>query len=126
MRELAVSQGRADGTSLEDFDLAEYFLHDVAPDVVQESARHQRDQADKPFGEPWPLSSWPDVPTRVLTGRDDRFFPADFQRRLAGERLGLSIELVPGGHLAAMAHPVQIADLLEACSDQVIGAAGAR
>ena len=26
---------------------------------------------------------WPDVPTTVLAGRDDRFFPYEFQRRLA-------------------------------------------
>jgi hypothetical protein len=27
------------------------------------------------FGEPWPLDSWPAVPTRVIAPREDRLFP---------------------------------------------------
>ena len=37
--------------------------------------------------------------------RDDRFFPYDFQRRVAEERLGLIAEQVPGGHLCALSQP---------------------
>ena len=53
----------------------------------------------------FPLTRWPDVPTTVLAGRDDRFFPYDFQRRLASERLGLKVEPLPGGHLLALSQP---------------------
>ena len=69
-------------------------------------------ESGTPFAEPWPLAAWPDVPTRVLAGRDDRFFPLDFQRRVARERLGLPVEEVPGGHLAALGHPVELVDRL--------------
>ena len=58
---------------------------------------------------------WPDVPTRVLAGRDDRFFPAEFQRRIAADRLGLDVEEIPGGHLAALSRPAELADRLLAC-----------
>ena len=40
-----------------------------------------------------------------LSGRDDRFFPYEFQRRVAKERLGLEAEQLPGGHLLALSHP---------------------
>ena len=57
---------------------------------------------------------WPDVPTRVLVGRDDRFFPAAFQRRVAEARLGITPDEMPGGHLVALARPVEVADRLVA------------
>ncbi len=64
--------------------------------------------------EPWPLSQWPDVPTRFLQGRDDRFFPVEFQRRVARERLGIAPDEMAGGHLVALARPKALADRLEA------------
>ena len=61
---------------------------------------------------PWPLAAWPDVPTRFLLCRDDRFFPADFQRRVVRERLGIVPDEMGGGHLPALAHPRELADRL--------------
>ena len=52
--------------------------------------------------------SWPDVPTRVVAGAGDRFFPVALQRRVARERLGLDLDTVPGGHLAALSHPAEL------------------
>jgi pimeloyl-ACP methyl ester carboxylesterase len=52
------------------------------------------------------------VPTRVIAARDDRFFPVDFQRRIAAERLGLDVDVVPGGHLVALGHPEALAERL--------------
>ena len=49
----------------------------------------------------------------MVAGRDDRFFPATFQRRVAAERLGLEVDEVPGGHLVALSRPVELADRLE-------------
>ena len=48
----------------------------------------------------------------VITGADDRFFPASFQRRLAEERLGIIPDVIPGGHLLALANPAGLAELL--------------
>jgi len=67
-----------------------------------------------PLNEPWPLATWPDVPTRVLAGRHDRMFPLKFQRRVARDRLGIKCEEVDGGHMVALSNPVALADRLEA------------
>jgi pimeloyl-ACP methyl ester carboxylesterase len=85
------------------------FLHDVPPDVTAEAARHTRRQSGTPFEKPWPLPAWPDVATRFLLCRDDRFFPADFQRRVVRERLGIVPDEMGGGHLPALARPQELA-----------------
>ena len=95
-------------------DPVELFLHDVPPDVLAESAAHIRDQSGTPFEKPWPLAAWPDVPTRFLLCRDDRFFPAEFQRRVVRERLGIVPDEMDGGHLPALAHPHELVERLEA------------
>jgi pimeloyl-ACP methyl ester carboxylesterase len=95
-----------------DFDLDTYFLHDVPPEVVAEGEAHQRPEADAVFTSRCEFTSWPSVPIRVLVGSDDRFFPAEFQRRVARERLGVGVDVLPGGHLIALAHPAAVADYL--------------
>ena len=95
------------------FDPAEVFAHDVPADVAAEQVAHLRAQSDTPFEQPWPLRAWPDVPTRYLLCRDDRFFPADFQRRVAQERLGITPDEMTGGHLPALAHPDELVEWLE-------------
>ncbi len=95
------------------FDLGFYFLHDLPPDVAELVLKDDAPQSDGVFGKPNPLTAWPDVPTRVIAGRDDRFFPVDFQRRVAKERLGITADVIPGGHLVALSHPVELVDQLE-------------
>lgn len=101
----------ADGYS-EAFDLDTYFLHDVPPEVLATSPQRQPEEADIAFAEPCPFTRWPEVPTTVLAGSDDRFFPFAFQRRVARERLGMEITSVPGGHLAALSQPAAVTDAL--------------
>ena len=88
------------------------YYHDLPEDLVQEALRLDSDQSSTPLGQPWPLERWPDVPTRVLSGRDDRMFPATFQRRVARERLGLDADEIPGGHMVALANPKGLAERL--------------
>jgi pimeloyl-ACP methyl ester carboxylesterase len=95
-----------------DFDDRVHFLHDVPADVIAAGAGEQRAPSDTPFGQPCGIDRWPDVPTRVLVGRDDRFFPVDFQRRVVRARLGLGIDEIPGGHLVALSNPVGLATRL--------------
>ena len=95
-----------------DDDLLMYF-HDVPADVTAVAMSQELAQSGRPFEEPWPLAAWPDVPTRVLAARDDRVFPAEFQRRVAEKRLGLVPDEIPGGHLVALSRPVELADRLE-------------
>jgi pimeloyl-ACP methyl ester carboxylesterase len=107
----AVAHGRpSDGG----FDLLTDFFHDVPRQIFEEAVAHDRSQSERPFADRWPLAGWPAVPTRVVVGRDDRFFPADFQRRIAKERLGLDADEVPGGHLVALSYPLPLVERLEA------------
>ncbi len=97
----------------EPFDPAVVFTHDVPPDVAAASVDHARPQSGRPFEDLWPLDAWPDVPTRFLLCRDDRFFPADFQRRVVRERLGIVPDEMGGGHLPALARPDELVEWLE-------------
>jgi pimeloyl-ACP methyl ester carboxylesterase len=90
------------------FDPRATFFHDVPDDVTEEGMRRPRPQSDTPFAQPWPMDAWPDLPTRVLCGSDDRLFPVDFQDRVARERLGVTAERLPGGHLIALSRPGEL------------------
>jgi pimeloyl-ACP methyl ester carboxylesterase len=87
------------------FDLATYFLHDLPPGVVKRGEAEERSEADVVFGEPCRFEAWPAVPIHVVGGRDDRFFPIEFQRRVAQDRLQVGVDDLPGGHLLALANP---------------------
>lgn len=92
------------------FDAQTYFLHDMPPDVLALLMSSGEEQpAGSLFQTGFALSHWPDVPTVVLAGRDDRFFPYEFQRRVAKERLGVDPEQLPGGHLLALSRPEALA-----------------
>jgi pimeloyl-ACP methyl ester carboxylesterase len=95
----------------------DYFLHDVPPQVLASAGAQQRDQSGSVFGSVCAFEGWPPVPIRVVAGRDDRFFPVEFQRRLARERLGVEADVLPGGHLIALARPRELADYLLARRD---------
>ena len=91
-----------------EFDLAAYFLHDMPAEVLAAGEAHAYPEANIAFGQPCAIKRWPDVPTRVIAGRDDRFFPLEFQRRVARERVGTEVDEVPGGHLAALSYPAEL------------------
>lgn len=106
-----VAAAQAGGYPAE-FDLDTYFLHDVPAEVAADGEAHAYPEADIAFGQPCAIERWPDVPTRVIAGRDDRFFPLEFQRRIARARLGADVDEVPGGHLAALSRPAELAGQL--------------
>jgi pimeloyl-ACP methyl ester carboxylesterase len=92
------------------FDAQTYFLHDLPPDVLELlMSSGEAEPVDSLFETRFPLTRWPDVPTTVLAGRNDRFFPYEFQRRIARDRLGLEVEQLPGGHLLALSQPEALA-----------------
>jgi hypothetical protein len=95
-----------------EFDVDSYFLHDVPPEVLASGEGGDRPEADAVFGSVCAFSSWPEVPIRVVAGAGDRFFPAEFQQRVARERLGVAADVLPGGHLIALAQPDAIARYL--------------
>jgi len=95
-----------------DFDLESHFLHDVDSVVARAGERHARPEAEAVFSSVCDITSWPGVPTHVISGADDRFFPLPFQQRLARERLGVEPRVVPGGHLVALSQPHALVDAL--------------
>jgi pimeloyl-ACP methyl ester carboxylesterase len=103
------------------------YYHDLPTELRAEAqARTWQDQSMTPLDQPWPLGSWPDVPTRVLVGRHDRLFPLEFQRRVARERLAIDVDAIDGGHMLAMSNPGALADRLGAYRLEVQGRAGGR
>lgn len=107
------AQAERDGRDLDgEFDPVAEFLHDVDPAVVEEGWSHISEQSDTPFQTPWPLASWPQIPTRFVLPTRDRFFPAEFQRRNVRERLGIVPDEIDTGHLPALARPGELTDLL--------------
>ncbi|MDQ2848611.1 MAG: alpha/beta hydrolase [Actinomycetota bacterium] len=97
-----------------EFDLLTGFFHDVPADVTEQAfaADDVPAELDGVFVDRWPLTAWPDVPTRILQGEDDRFSPLEFQRRIVRERLGINIDVLPGDHLLALSQPAALASAL--------------
>jgi pimeloyl-ACP methyl ester carboxylesterase len=110
----AEAEARAGRPVDAEFDLRTVFFHDVPPEVTGAAfARGETPQSGTPFMRPWPGKAWPAVPTRFLLCRDDRMFPAAFQRRVVRERLGIVPDEMDSGHLPALAHPEELVDRLE-------------
>jgi pimeloyl-ACP methyl ester carboxylesterase len=93
-----------------EFDLATYFLHDLSDAEKDKVLATDRDQSSSVFSEPYPLKTWPKIPMDVVTSHDDRFFPAEFQQRISEDRLGITPDEVPGGHLVALSHPTELTE----------------
>ncbi len=92
-----------------EFDPMVVFLHDVPDEVIARLGEEDTSPAQSLFAVPAAFTRWPEVATTVLSGRDDRLFPYDFQQRVARERLGLDVEPLPGGHLLALSQPEALA-----------------
>lgn len=90
------------------------FVHDVTPAVLAASSA-PRDQTSTLFDEPWPLEAWPDVDTRFIACRDDRFFPLGWLCEIVSDRLGIEPDVIPGGHCAFLSQPVRLAETIETC-----------
>ena len=99
-----IAAARAGGYGA-DFDVQSYFLHDVPEAALREGPSEPRAQANSIFAEPCGFEIWPAIPIRVIASQDDRFFPLEFQRRVASERLNMDPETLPGGHLVALSNP---------------------
>jgi pimeloyl-ACP methyl ester carboxylesterase len=102
------------------FDPLTDFFHDVPQPVIDEAwAQGEPRQSDMVFASRCTFKAWPAVPTRLLVARHDRFFPAEFQKRVARERLGISADEMPGGHLVALSQPEELVARLLAYASQV-------
>jgi pimeloyl-ACP methyl ester carboxylesterase len=104
-------------TRYEESGNGDVFYHDVPEDLAAEARRRERDEASKALQEPWPLETWPDVPTRYLLCREDRMFPAAWARRHTRERLGIDADEIDGGHYITLSRPRELAERLAAYAD---------
>ncbi|GHJ42751.1 alpha/beta hydrolase [Catellatospora sp. TT07R-123] len=92
------------------------FYHDVPPELAAEALRRGRAQSEARLGEPTPMAVWPDVPTRVLIGREDRLFPPAYLRRVVHDRLGVTPDEIDSAHTPALSRPAELAAYLDACA----------
>jgi pimeloyl-ACP methyl ester carboxylesterase len=107
-----------EGVSEEDAWTIAAFYHDVPPELTAEALKRTRGQSETPGREPWPLDSWPQVPTRFLLCRDDRFFPPQWLRGVVKERLGITPDEIDGGHCIALSRPKEFAGRLFNYADE--------
>jgi hypothetical protein len=98
---------------LEDSSTRSVFYHDVPSEIADQALTHERRQSDTPGREPWPLPAWPEIPTRFILCRNDRFFPARWLRPLVRDRLGIDPDEIESGHCPALSRPRELAGLLE-------------
>ena len=90
------------------------YYHDVPPDLAAKDQRNARGQSGAPMTAPWPLSRWPDVPTRFILCTEDRFFPPAFMRQMVADRLpGVVPDEIAAGHMPMLARPAELAALLD-------------
>jgi hypothetical protein len=89
------------------------FYHDVPRKLAEEAMSRERAHPSEAAMEaPWPLDAWPEVPTKFVLCSEDRFFPAEFFRRLVPERLGVTPDEIAAGHCVALSRPKELADML--------------
>lgn len=89
------------------------FYHDVPRSLADEAMSKERAHPSQAaMAAPWPLDAWPDVPTKFVLCREDRFFPPDFFRWLVPRRLGIVPDEISGSHCVALSRPKDVADIL--------------
>jgi pimeloyl-ACP methyl ester carboxylesterase len=89
------------------------FYHDVPRELAEEALSRGGRQSETPGREPWPLGAWPDIETRFVLCRNDRFFPARWLRPLVRDRLGIEPAEIDSGHCPALSRPRELAGLLD-------------
>ena len=84
--------------------MAEVFLHDVDAAVIRDSERWNGAPGEGMFGEPWPLEHGRKC-RRACSATRGPLVSAEFQRRVARERLGLEVDEMAGGHVPMLSRP---------------------
>ena len=119
-RQAVEEQAARDGGLTGNDDPYVCFCHDVPRELAEEALSHERPHpSQKAMAAPWPLDSWPNVPTKFVLCSEDRFFPPDFFRRLVPERLNIAPDEIAASHCVALSRPKELADLLEGYAAEV-------
>jgi pimeloyl-ACP methyl ester carboxylesterase len=111
-RQAVAEQSQIDGGLTGSDDPYVAFYHDVPPALADEALSNERSESVTAYNDPWPLDAWPAVPTKFIVCTEDRFFPAEFMRRVVAERLGIVPDEIAAGHCVALSRPRELASLL--------------
>lgn len=85
---------------------------DCPPEIAQWAADRLRIQTLTPHAERCPLKTWPTVPSSYLLARQDGAVGAEWARRTAQERLGVTADEIDGHHSPFLSRPKELATLL--------------
>jgi len=89
------------------------FCHDVPRKLAEQAmSKGRAHPSEAAMAAPWPLAALPDVPTKFVLCTEDRFFPADFLRRVVAERLGIVPDEIAASHCVALSRPRELAEIL--------------
>ncbi|MEV7649605.1 alpha/beta hydrolase [Arthrobacter sp. NPDC089319] len=119
--EAAKQQAAKDGGLTGNDDPFICFYNGVPRELAEEALSYERGQSEASQDKAWPLEAHPDVPTKFILCKDDRFFPADLFRRIVPERLGIVPDEIPGCHCVALSHPKELADQLQSYLGEELG-----
>jgi pimeloyl-ACP methyl ester carboxylesterase len=90
------------------------YYHDVPRKLAEQAMRKERAHPSAAsMAAPWPLDALPNVPTKFVLCTEDRFFPADFLRRVVAERLHIVPDEIAAGHCVALSRPKELGKILE-------------
>jgi pimeloyl-ACP methyl ester carboxylesterase len=113
-RDAVRAQAARDGGLTGNEDPFVTYYHDVPRKLAEEAMSKTRAHpSTASMASPWPLDAWPAVPTKFVLCTEDRFFPADFLRRVVAERLNIVPDEITAGHCVALSRPKELAELLE-------------
>jgi hypothetical protein len=118
-REAVDEQARRDGGKTGSDDPFVAFYHDVPRPLAEQAMSKERGESETAYNTPWPLESWPDVPTKFVLCTEDRFFPPEFMRMVVADRLAIAPEEITSGHCVALSRPHELASVLARCAMNV-------
>jgi pimeloyl-ACP methyl ester carboxylesterase len=112
-RNAVQEQAARDGGQTGSADPLVSFFHDVPRTLADEAmSRERAHPSEASMRSPWPLDTWPNVPTKFVLCTEDRFFPPAFFRRLVAERLHITPDEIASGHCVALSRPKELAEVL--------------
>ncbi len=123
-RDAVAKQAALDGGATGNKDPYVSFYNDVPRELAIEALSKEHAHPSPAAGAaPWPLHELPNVPTRFIVCTREQFFPPDFMRRVAKERLGIVPDEIDAGHCVALSRPKELAVMLDGYVEEVRGAA---
>jgi pimeloyl-ACP methyl ester carboxylesterase len=107
---------------LSEEDFVDHFAGDVEPVQAKVMYAVQQALASTAFTEVMGVPAWKSLPSWYLVATNDEAIPPDAERMFAS-RMGATTVEIPASHVAMVAHPAEVADLVEKAAEAVSAAA---